>query len=689
MAAGTGCGAEAAMTLEPGRAGERGPADTDLIRSMALSSAELWHEILERLREVQESQVRLAGAIETLGTMVRDALSPESQPVIGAHSRGASLERPASAIAAGAPAVDPEPPTAVVAPLADVPPPPDTAMVASPDPAWTASPDPIAGAAPSLGSDPDPGQAPGFPPAPVPPRRPRHAAPTGPEPIDAFLGFKTLPPPAESFTTGVETSAPGATSGAGEVSEPLFATEVPEPLFYAPSGDEEILPAAAVADLASEALDQLLAAEFGVHLVATNAEAPPTLHLADQDAELAVALSAVTPVVAEPVPAPAVAPPTPVVEPPFAAPAPAVFAPPEIAMTASPAETLPIEAAPVEAAPIGVMPVETAPIDGMPIDGMPIEAAVAPPVPELEMDAPAPTARAHLKDPNVVLDILLGARPAPEDWQIDNATQVATMPQAVDSVPSPVPVFTDMTQPTTAAFIAEAPAATEATPVAGEVPPAPPLPPVFGHADEPPIGHGDRAPEFGHGDVPAAVGLGDVPPLAERDDTIAPPVFMAEAPPPPVFTTDGPPPPPAFTPETPAPPPPPPPIPTSAPPPAPPMPPMPAASATPPPFVIPDPPAPHLAEPPPPPPLVGEGQLQAAPIFVDAPITPFVHSPLEGATEMAEPGHFSSVASMATEILSATPEIPTMAAPEPPASELISKDLTLIARGRKKRFRLR
>jgi hypothetical protein len=49
---------------------------------------------------------------------------------------------------------------------------------------------------------------------------------------------------------------------------------------------------------------------------------------------------------------------------------------------------------------------------------------------------------------------------------------------------------------------------------------------------------------------------------------------------------------------------------------------------------------------------------------------------------------FASTASMATEILSASPEIATVGVPETPESELISKDLTLIARGRRKRFRL-
>jgi hypothetical protein len=49
----------------------------------------------------------------------------------------------------------------------------------------------------------------------------------------------------------------------------------------------------------------------------------------------------------------------------------------------------------------------------------------------------------------------------------------------------------------------------------------------------------------------------------------------------------------------------------------------------------------------------------------------------------------TSAASMATEILSASPEVVTVAETDDvPEAELISKDLTLIARGRKRRFRL-
>jgi hypothetical protein len=62
----------------------------------------------------------------------------------------------------------------------------------------------------------------------------------------------------------------------------------------------------------------------------------------------------------------------------------------------------------------------------------------------------------------------------------------------------------------------------------------------------------------------------------------------------------------------------------------------------------------------------------------------------EEAVFTADPSHqLASPASMATEILSAAPEVEATAVPEEPTSDLISQDVTLIARGRRKRFRLR
>ncbi|HXW33244.1 MAG TPA: hypothetical protein VEJ87_01615, partial [Acidimicrobiales bacterium] len=58
------------------------PSNAELVRTMALSSAELWHELLQRLTEVQQSQIALARSIEELGGIVRHALSGDNTPAI-------------------------------------------------------------------------------------------------------------------------------------------------------------------------------------------------------------------------------------------------------------------------------------------------------------------------------------------------------------------------------------------------------------------------------------------------------------------------------------------------------------------------------------------------------------------------------------------------------------------------------
>ena len=58
---------------------------TDLIRSMALSSAELWHDVLQRLNEVQQGQRVLARAVAELGAMVQVSLAQSgAAPVLPA-----------------------------------------------------------------------------------------------------------------------------------------------------------------------------------------------------------------------------------------------------------------------------------------------------------------------------------------------------------------------------------------------------------------------------------------------------------------------------------------------------------------------------------------------------------------------------------------------------------------------------
>lgn len=69
------------MTMES-RQPEESDSKTGLVRSTAPSSADLWHEILGRLNEVQEGQLRLARAIESLGMIVCDALAVNPQAAL-------------------------------------------------------------------------------------------------------------------------------------------------------------------------------------------------------------------------------------------------------------------------------------------------------------------------------------------------------------------------------------------------------------------------------------------------------------------------------------------------------------------------------------------------------------------------------------------------------------------------------
>ena len=80
------------MTMES-RQPEEGQSGSGLVPSSALSSADLWHEILGRLNEVQEGQIKLARAIESLGMIVCDALSVSPQAALGG-GEATALARP-------------------------------------------------------------------------------------------------------------------------------------------------------------------------------------------------------------------------------------------------------------------------------------------------------------------------------------------------------------------------------------------------------------------------------------------------------------------------------------------------------------------------------------------------------------------------------------------------------------------
>lgn len=69
-----------------------GPAEgpqspTEMIRSMALSSAELWHDTLQRLAEMQEGQILIAQALADLGAVVGElATRLDLLPLAGSHA---------------------------------------------------------------------------------------------------------------------------------------------------------------------------------------------------------------------------------------------------------------------------------------------------------------------------------------------------------------------------------------------------------------------------------------------------------------------------------------------------------------------------------------------------------------------------------------------------------------------------
>ena len=89
------------MTMES-RQPEGTGSNPDLVRSAALSSADLWHEILERLNEVQEGQLQLARAIESLGMIVCEALSVNPQAVLsGGEATSLARTPPRVSLAAG------------------------------------------------------------------------------------------------------------------------------------------------------------------------------------------------------------------------------------------------------------------------------------------------------------------------------------------------------------------------------------------------------------------------------------------------------------------------------------------------------------------------------------------------------------------------------------------------------------
>ena len=700
------------MTIEGDRDDDQPPPpDVDELDVMAVSapSEALWHEVLERLRTVQDNQAKLAGAVESLGSVVRDALGPDAVPpelmgigepppatrdtqkstparVSSSSSARSPASSPASAPAAG-PVAGPTSRSAAVSP--PVPPSPD----AGARPAEMADVRRISGRRLTAGTEPI---------------------------MDALLGFKAAAPPADSDTTGPETSVPTSSSGAAEVSEPLFATEVPQPRLHAqPHGD--VLPAPPVADLSPDALDAVLAAEFGTaaahadapaaparlellttdtapHIVTTGATPPAPVNGAAPAVDVVTASPAspvtTTTTLVPPPPPPAMAwAPSPA---PIPAPPP-MWEPPVDAATATEAPTAPVpeaDRAPAPEQPFLAEALVTEPAPGtvaqpfadipVPVGDLTAEAPVAEaPVAEAPVadgvdaavfDEPAEMGTALFTqgpesapgairgarrvrtappiDPEAVLDILLGARQdamAPVDGAESGDSRSDTAGSAPDGPAAGLDVAAERT---TTSEVPPPPPFFEPAP---ETPPiVTSLPPVFDTAPAAPVF--DAAPVL------------DTAPTAP-ESTAEEATWFADAvppPPPPVFAAGAAP---GFAPGADAP-----------------MPPAPAFLEAPMPEQLRMPPAPPAYDG-----VAPSPDPAPAPVFVEteAPLTPFVHSAAEAITESRAMG-MSSVASMATEILSVAPEAQAdEPEPEVNEAEVISKDLTLIARGRRKRFRLR
>ncbi len=170
---------------------------SELVKSMAISSAELWHEVLDRLTQVQQSQTALARSIDDLGSIIKSAL-----PALAEAGSAPQTLPPPIPQQSGTPTPAPRlAPTAPQTGLSALQPPP-----APKQPISTPIDIPVPGA-PLGGASQNPfmSQAPSAPP-------PGHGMPAAP-PTPPSAPQQIAPPKA------------------GMPSSP---TEVPEPLFFVP-----------------------------------------------------------------------------------------------------------------------------------------------------------------------------------------------------------------------------------------------------------------------------------------------------------------------------------------------------------------------------------------------------------------------------------------------------------------------
>ena len=206
-------------------AGEQ-PSPSELVKSMAISSAELWHEILDRLTQVQQSQAALARSIDDLGSIIKNAL-----PSLAEATSTTQTLPPPAAQQAQVPTLPPS--LAPMSPQAGT-----TSMVQPPSVAGssvsspTIHPGAIPGAPsggtltnPFLSQTPPRGPStPGTPPI-APPGSGMPPMPPGTPPV--------APPGAPQSPRTPQATAPQriAPPAAGTPSSP---TEAPEPLFFVP-----------------------------------------------------------------------------------------------------------------------------------------------------------------------------------------------------------------------------------------------------------------------------------------------------------------------------------------------------------------------------------------------------------------------------------------------------------------------
>ncbi len=219
-----------------GVAGEQS-SPSELVKSMAISSAELWHEVLDRLTQVQQSQIALAHSIDDLGSIIKSALPSLAEAASATQTLPPPVPQQAE-IPTLPPSFTPTPPQAGASSTAQPPPLVQTSTILQPPPVGkppvsTPTGPPLPGA-PLGGVSQNPflSQAPpthpGMPSAPPIPGAPPTPPPGGGMPSAPPATPPSAPQPGHLQETSPQQVTP---PNAGMPNSP---TEVPEPLFFVP-----------------------------------------------------------------------------------------------------------------------------------------------------------------------------------------------------------------------------------------------------------------------------------------------------------------------------------------------------------------------------------------------------------------------------------------------------------------------